>query len=109
MLKLYLNLMSVGLIVAFAMAHTYNLAGPSGNAGSRFQRAEAAMLSIYKPFPYPDLLAPRNIKPDDSAAGEKWTDIMRRFEEQMRPQTASSSGAVSWQENIENIRAVRYR
>ena len=60
----------------------------------------------YAPMPrqYPNLFGTREIRSNDISAFSKWTDVMGRFEDQMKTHMASSPRVMMWKAQIQELK-----
>jgi len=58
----------------------------------------------YTPRQYPELFGTREIRSNDISAFRKWTDVIGRFEDQIKTQAASSPRVMMWKAQIQELR-----
>ncbi|MFH1157570.1 MAG: transglutaminase-like cysteine peptidase [Pseudomonadota bacterium] len=75
---------------------------------ARFMTASANVPSSRKhasaPRQYPELFGTREIRSNDISAFRKWTDVMERFEDQMKTRAASSPRVMMWKAQIQELK-----
>lgn len=58
----------------------------------------------HTPRQYPELFGTREIRSDDISAFRKWTEMIERFEDQMKTQAVSSPRVMMWKAQIQELR-----
>jgi predicted transglutaminase-like cysteine proteinase len=91
----------LALILQSAAPSVAEAAGPS-NIAAQFTLAAAAS-PVSTPVSYPELFGTQEIKSNDITAFKKWTDVMQRFDQQMKNLSAPSPRVAEWQEKIRQL------
>lgn len=82
-------------------AHADELSSNTRNISAQFTLA-AATFSTSKH--YPQLFGTQETRSDDITAFKKWTEVMNRFEDQMKSVSASAPRVMLWKAEIRNLR-----
>jgi len=70
----------------------------------QFTLAAAQTQNAYRPAQYPGLFGTSETKSNDLSAFKKWTNVMHRFDEQMRSHSKTSPRMMVWKSEIQNLK-----